>query len=96
MSHLTMACRIRKRYPQRLVRTPFEKLATLDHVQQFLRRGVTLESLRHQAARISDNEAAARLNEARTQLFISIQTIQKRRFKLTPNPGRSGSYFYWN
>ena len=52
--------------------TPFEKLATLDTVQQFLRRGVTLESLRRQAASMSDNDAATRLNEARTQLFISI------------------------
>lgn len=64
--------KIRKRYPQRLVMTPFEKLATLDDVQQFLRRGVSLESLRRQAASMSDNDAATRLNEARTQLFISI------------------------
>ena len=64
--------KIRKRYPQRLVMTPFEKLTTLDTVQQFLRRGVTLESLRRQAASMSDNDAATRLNEARTQLFISI------------------------
>ena len=64
--------KIRKRYPQRLVMTPFEKLATLDNVHQFLRRGVTLESLRRQAARMSDNEAAARLNEARSQLFTFI------------------------
>ena len=52
--------------------TPFEKLATLTKVQRFLRRGVTLESLRCQAARMSDNDAAARLNEARSQLFLSI------------------------
>jgi transposase InsO family protein len=64
--------RIRKRYPQRLVMTPFEKLATLKGVQRFLRPGITLASLRHQAASISDNEAAARLNEARSQLFLSI------------------------
>ena len=64
--------KIRKRYPQRLVMTPFEKLATLDNVQQFLRRAVTLESLHAQAAGMSDNDAAARLNEARSQLFISI------------------------
>jgi transposase InsO family protein len=64
--------KIRKRYPQRLVMTPFEKLATLDSVQQHLRRGVTLETLRRHAERMSDNDAAARLNEARNQLFISI------------------------
>ena len=64
--------KIRKRYPQRLVMTPFEKLAAVAKVQRFLRRGVTLESLRRQAASMSDNEAAAQLNEARTQLFLSI------------------------
>lgn len=69
--------KIRKRYPQRLVMTPFEKLATLDDVEQFLRRGVTLESLHRQATRISDNDAAARLNEARTQLFAAIHKRSK-------------------
>ncbi len=64
--------KIRKRYPQRLVMTPFEKLATLQQVQQFLRSGVTLETLRRQAASMSDNAAAARLNQARTQLLLSI------------------------
>ena len=64
--------KIRKRYPQRLVMTPFEKLTTLDTAPQFLRPGLTLESLRQQAASISDNEAAARLNEARNRLFLSI------------------------
>lgn len=64
--------KIRKRYPQRLVMTPFEKLATLDQVQQHLRPGFTLETLRRQAASISDNDAAAGLNEARSQLFLSI------------------------
>jgi len=64
--------KIRKRYPQRLVMTPFEKLATLNQVQQHLRPGVTFETLRRQAASMSDNDAAARLNEARSQLFLSI------------------------
>ncbi len=64
--------KIRKRYPQHLVMTPFEKLATLEQVQQHLQPGVTLETLRRQAASISDNDAAARLNEARRQLFLSI------------------------
>ncbi len=64
--------KIRKRYPQRLVMTPFEKLATLQQIQQFLRSGVTLETLRRQAASMSDNAAAARLNQARTQLLLSI------------------------
>jgi len=64
--------KIRKRYPQRLVMTPFEKLASLDDVHQFLRLGVTLQALRRRAASRSDNEAAAQLNAARSRLFLSI------------------------
>ena len=52
--------------------TPFEKLATLNNMQQFLRPGITLTSLRREANSMSDNDAAARLNEARSQLFLSI------------------------
>ena len=64
--------KIRKRYPQRLVMTPFEKLAALEQVESHLRPGITLDTLRRQAASISDNDAAARLNEARNKLFLSI------------------------
>jgi len=64
--------KIRKRYPQRLVMTPFEKLAALEQVESHLRPGITLDTLRRQAASISDNDAAARLNEARSKLFLSI------------------------
>jgi hypothetical protein len=46
--------------------------ATRDHMSRFLRRGVSLESLHGQAASMSDNEAAARLNEARSQIFVLI------------------------
>jgi transposase InsO family protein len=64
--------KIRKRYPQRLVMTPFEKLAALEQVESHLRPGITLDTLRRQAASMSDNDAAARLNEARSKLFLSI------------------------
>src|SRR5450631_137480 len=62
----------RKKYRYKDIKTPYEKLATLERFQQFLRPGVTLQSLRREAASMSDNEAAARLNEARNRLFISI------------------------
>lgn len=64
--------RISKRYPQRLVMTPLEKLLALDQPQRFLKDGVTLEGLRAQARSQADNEAAARLNQARDQLFLFI------------------------
>ena len=62
----------RKRYPQHLVQTPFEKLASLPEAEKFLRPGITLDGLRAQASAMSDNAAAERMNQARQELFLSI------------------------
>lgn len=64
--------KIRKRYPQQLVMTPFEKLASIDGVEHFLKPGVSLQILRTRAAAHSDNTAAERMNAARHALFTSI------------------------
>jgi len=69
--------KITKRYPQRLVMTPFEKLAGIAKVETFLKPGITIEALRGKATSISDNEAAAQLNQARQQLFLSIYKRSK-------------------
>jgi hypothetical protein len=61
-----------KRYPQRLVRTPLEKLASLSPKCRNLRPGVCLGVLQAQARAMSDNEAVERLQQARTALFESI------------------------
>lgn len=55
--------------------TPYEKLKSLPKAKDFLKPGVTFEHLATIAAAMSDNEAARRLNEARTRLF---QTIHRR------------------
>ena len=55
--------------------TPLEKLASLPKPETFLKPGVTLDTLREKGRALSDNEAATRLNEARTRLF---QFINKR------------------
>ena len=70
--------RIRKRYLQKDMKTPYEKLKSLPNAKQFLKPGVTFEHLDKIAASMSDNEAARRLNEARTRLFQSLQTKAKR------------------
>lgn len=62
----------RKRYPLKAVMTPLEKLASLPDAESFLKPGVTLDALREKARTMSDNEAAERLNKARSQLFQSI------------------------
>ncbi len=62
----------RKRYPLDWIKTPFEKLASLPDAAEFLRPGITLETLRATAAAMSDNRAAERMNRARQEMFLSI------------------------
>ena len=76
--------RSRKRYPYKLMMTPYEKLKSLDSAEQFLKPGITFQQLdgpgprpprrppRVQAHAMSDNEAAERLNNARAILFKTI------------------------
>ena len=64
--------RSRKRYPYKLMMTPYEKLKSLPNPDQFLKPNVTFEHLDAQATAMSDNEAAERLNKARATLFKTI------------------------
>ena len=52
--------------------TPYEKLKSLHQAEQFLKPGITFSQLDTQARALSDNEAAKRLNDARTILFKTI------------------------
>ena len=67
----------KKRYPQRLVITPPEKLASLPDTDSVLKPGVTLAQLQTEATRLTDNEAAQQLNEAKRRLFQSIHPRPK-------------------
>ena len=67
----------RKRYPLRLIMTPFEKLTSVLEVTGFLRSDITLETLRATATAMSDNEAAEQINQARQRLFLSINKRSK-------------------
>lgn len=64
--------RQRKRYPYKLMMTPYEKLKSLPLVEQYLKHDITFQQLDAQAGEISDNEAARRLNHARAILFKTI------------------------
>jgi transposase InsO family protein len=64
--------RQRKRYPYKLMMTPYEKLKSMDKAEQFLKPGITFEQLDAQATAMSDNDAAQRLNDARAILFKTI------------------------
>ena len=60
----------RKRvYKHQDYRTPFEKLISLENWQQYLKPGITEPMLQQQAARISDTEAARRMQKAKLALL---------------------------
>lgn len=64
--------KIKKRYPQELIMTPFDKLKSLPNLQGFLKPGVTPEGLHAIAQAMTDNQAVQRLNEAKARLFRTI------------------------
>jgi transposase InsO family protein len=70
--------RQRKRYPYKMMMTPYEKLKSLDHAEQFLKPGVTFAQLDAQALAMSDNDAVQQLNDARAVLFKTIFNRSKK------------------
>jgi len=58
------------------VATPYEKLKSLPNAASYLKEGISFEKLDAQACKVSDNEAARQLNEAKTELFKSIYQSQ--------------------
>jgi len=70
--------RQRKRYRFESMTTPYEKLKSLPKPAAFLKPQTTFQTLDAIAYAISDNQAAERLNQARTRLFQSIERRSKR------------------
>jgi transposase InsO family protein len=62
----------RKLYPYENMTTPYEKLKSLPNAKDYLKSGVTFETLDKAAHEISDNQAADRLQKARQKLFKTI------------------------
>jgi transposase InsO family protein len=69
--------RQRKRYPYKLMMTPYEKLKSLPDAQRFLKPGITFAQLDGLANKVSDNQAAQQMNDARTTLFKTIVARSK-------------------
>ena len=65
--------KLRKRYRQQDLLTPYEKLKSLPGAEACLRPGIDFAQLDAEAHELSDNEAAQRLNEARDKLFATIR-----------------------
>ena len=68
--------RVRKYYQYRDMMTPYDKLKSLPDAEQYLKPGITFQELDAIAYAISDNEAARRLNQARNELFQTINKTQ--------------------
>jgi len=66
----------RKRYRYEDMKTPYEKLKSLPEATRYLKPGITFQQLDAIATECSDNEAAQRLNNARTTLFQFINKSQ--------------------
>jgi len=70
--------RIKKTYPYREVRTPYERLKSLPKAESYLRLGVTFEKLETIANQMSDNQFAERMVKARSNLFQQISRYANR------------------
>ena len=64
--------RVRKRYRDADIMTPYEKLKSLPRAADYLNDGTTFEQLDKVAFQQSDNDAARAVEAARTRLFRSI------------------------
>lgn len=66
----------KKKYPYKLMQTPFERFKSLPNAEQYLKPGVTLEALEMASMAITDLEAAKQLKKARKKLFKKIFSEQ--------------------
>ena len=69
--------KIRKTYPHDQIMTPWERLKTVTAYENYLKPGITSQSLEHDANALSDNDAASKVHEARRRLFQSINRRSK-------------------
>jgi len=68
----------RKKYRYKDMMTPYEKLKSIPEASEYLKEGVTFKQLDAQAAKMSDNDAALALNDARKKLFKDISAAMKK------------------
>lgn len=64
---------IQRRYPADGYCTPFEKLCSLIHWQQFLKPGITETLIRAQAMKLSDTEAAKQMQKAKIGILRRVR-----------------------
>ena len=62
----------RKKYPYSSMMRPYEKLISLDNIEDYLKDGITLAQLAKYALSMTDQEAAKRLQQAKREIFSKI------------------------
>ncbi len=70
-----------KKYPYEDMMTPYEKLKSLPKAKQFLKPSFSFKQLDEFASKISDNESARSMNEARNKLFTKINEQEEWAFR---------------
>lgn len=65
--------RIRKTYPPDQIMTPWQRLCAIPHFEQYLKPGVTAQSLERTAMAMTDTQAAQALQDMRRNLFDSLR-----------------------
>jgi transposase InsO family protein len=63
----------RKRVSYKRYQTPLETLLALDKPARYLRKGLSINTLKHIAAALSDTEAARRMQQAKARLFDQLR-----------------------
>jgi transposase InsO family protein len=69
----------RKQYRYKDIKTPYDKFKSLPDAGQYLKPDITFEQLDALATKMSDNDAALALNNARKKLFKDISALVKKR-----------------
>ncbi len=67
-----------RRYLQKDMKTPFEKLTSLDHAAEYLKDGLSLDALETIAKQQSDLDAWETMQKARSKLFDDIFALNVR------------------
>ncbi len=68
----------RKKYRYENMSTPYEKFKSLPDTDQYLKPGITFKQLDAQAAKMSDNDAALAMNNARKRLFQAVSVAMRK------------------
>ena len=63
----------RKRTRYKRYQTPLETLLGLDKPAQYLRQGLSINALKRIAGALSDTDAAARMQQAKSKLFETLR-----------------------